>query len=223
MTNVNSGNSSYDVDSLGAGWNSPERAQKLVESFVKPGSLVLDIGIGTGQAVRGYKEKGACVVGVDHDSTMIETARAFTGVGDIRIGDINGTMPVDDLKGSVDVVQAIGVLEFATDLEATKSELATTLKDDGVVVFTVETIGNDAPVDERIEHFLESNVTVFRHSIDEIMGILNRTGLNVLKRDTYEGTVVAKRKYRMLFFWHKSYQCAHIKKTPSGCHRHQLL
>ena len=39
----------YDTDSKEAGWDSPERAQRLVEPFIASGVKVLDIGIGTGQ------------------------------------------------------------------------------------------------------------------------------------------------------------------------------
>jgi len=64
----------YDSASKEAGWDSPERAQKLVGGYVTPGSKVLDIGIGTGQAVNGYAEKGATVIGLDHDASMLDKA-----------------------------------------------------------------------------------------------------------------------------------------------------
>ena len=95
MTTTNPEALTYDNDALGAGWDSPIRAQRLVESFIVPGSLVLDVGIGTGLAVKGYQEKGASVIGIDHDPAMIETARAATGVTDIRLGDVNRNLPIN--------------------------------------------------------------------------------------------------------------------------------
>ena len=106
----------YNTDSKEAGWDSPERVQKLVESRVTAGSKVLDIGIGTGLAVSGYADKGAAVIGLDHDQAMLDSAHKVVGEnGSLRLADINGQLPIGDLEGAVDVAQAVGVLEFAKD------------------------------------------------------------------------------------------------------------
>lgn len=103
----------YDTDSKEAGWDSPERAQKLVEPFIVSGAKVLDIGIGTGQAVSGYADKGATIIGLDHDQAMLDTAQAVIGEnGSLHQADINKELPIADLESSVDVAQAVGVLEF---------------------------------------------------------------------------------------------------------------
>ena len=89
-------------DSKEAGWDSPERVQKLVESRVTAGSRVLDIGIGTGLAVSGYADKGATIIGLDHDQAMLDTAHEVVGEnGSLRLADINGQLPISDLEGSM--------------------------------------------------------------------------------------------------------------------------
>ncbi len=186
MTNIHPETLTYDEDTAEAGWDSPERAQRLVEGFVVSGSLVLDVGIGTGQAVKGYQEKGASVVGIDHDPAMIEVARAATGASDVRLGDINEALPTEDLTRSVDVIQAIGVLEFATNLRGTITELAASLKDRGVIVFTIE-VAQDESETKVIEYFPDSGITVFRHSLEEVSTILEGLGLKLLHCEAYRG------------------------------------
>ena len=104
----------YDSDSKEADWDSPERAQKLVESYITTDSKVLDIGIGTGQAVNGYAEKGATIIGLDHDESMLTAAESIiVEHGSLRQADINQELPIADLKESFDVAQAVVVVSFA--------------------------------------------------------------------------------------------------------------
>lgn len=177
----------YDIDSAQAGWNSPERAQALVERFVREGSNVLDIGIGTGQAIAGYPEKGAKIVGIDKDEQMLRTAQEATGdAGLMRFGDINKDLPVSDLEGQVDVVQAIGVLEFAEDIEDVFKQIVPTLNKNGVLVFTIETTSGNGS-GEKSEHFPGADTTIYRHSPEEIHEILASNGLRLLHEEAYDG------------------------------------
>lgn len=178
---------SYDTEAQAAGWDSPERAQRLVEPYITSGATVLDIGTGTGQAIKGYADKGAIVIGIDHDETMIDEARVVVGEnGSVRKGDINESLPVDDLHESIDVAQAIGVLEFAKNLPATLEQVYETLKVGGVFVFTVELAQNiDTPETE--VHFPEAQVTVYCHSQKEVQTLLQGSGFNLISSDSYEG------------------------------------
>lgn len=178
---------SYDTESQSAGWDSPERAQKLVEPYITSGATVLDIGIGTGQAIKGYADKGAIVIGIDHDEEMINEATLIVGEnGSVRKGDINELIPVDDLKDSIDVAQAIGVLEFAKDLPDILGKVYETLKPGGVFVFTVELIENiNAP--EKEVYFPEAQVTVYRYLQKEIEALLQDSGFTLITSDSYDG------------------------------------
>lgn len=175
----------YDSASKEAGWDSPERAQKLVEGYITPGSKVLDIGIGTGQAVSGYAEKGATVIGLDHDASMLDKAGAVVGEnGSLRQADINRELPITDLEGSVDVAQAIGVLEFAEDLPAVLEQVHGSLKENGVFVFTSELV-DDTHVSK--SEFEDIGLTVHRHSAEEIQGLLEQKGYKLLSQEAYDG------------------------------------
>ena len=177
----------YDTDSKEAGWDSPERVQKLVESRVTAGSKVLDIGIGTGLAVSGYADKGATVIGLDHDQAMLDTAHKVIGEnGSLRLADINAQLPTDDLEGSVDVAQAVGVLEFAKDLPSVFEQVNKALKKDGLFAFTSELI-DGTQTTEPETHYDDIDITVYRHTPDEIADLLEQSGFQLLHAEGYDG------------------------------------
>lgn len=176
----------YDTDSKEAGWDSPERAQRLVEPFIVSGAKVLDIGIGTGQVVSGYADKGATVIGLDYDSAMLESARPVIGEnGSLRQADINKELPIADLESSVDVAQAVGVLEFAEDLPNVFGQVHRSLKDNGVFVFTSELLDEYSP--ESQTYYPDLNITVYRHSPEEIKSLLEKSGFSLEDIDLYNG------------------------------------
>ena len=176
----------YDTDSKEAGWDSPERAQKLVEPFIVPGVKVLDVGIGTGQAVRGYAERGATVIGLDYDQAMLDTAKQVVGENSsLRQADINKELPIADLENSVEVAQAVGVLEFAEDLPSVFAQVNKALKDGGVFVFTSELVEDYDPQPQT--HYPELDITVYRHSPEEVKRLLDEAGFSLVDADLYNG------------------------------------
>lgn len=178
----------YDIDSHQAEWNSPEKALKLVENYIHEGATVLDIGVGTGQSIEGYPEKGVNVVGIDNDKDMLDAAGEVTGgSGEMRQADINEHLPVEDLEGRVDVAQAIGVLEFAEDIDRVFDQVNSTLKVGGVFVFTVETRGQASSQLPEVEHYPGADVTVYRRTPEEIYDLLSEKELTLLYDESYEG------------------------------------
>jgi predicted TPR repeat methyltransferase len=176
----------YNTDSKEAGWDSPERAQKLVEPFIISGAKVLDIGIGTGQAVKGYTEKGAAIIGLDHDQAMLGHARSVVGEnGVLRQADINKELPITDLEDFVDVAQAVGVLEFAKDLPSVFGQVNKALKENGVFVFTTELVEDYDPQPQT--HYPELDLTVYRHSPEEVKQLLDESGFSLVDTDLYDG------------------------------------
>lgn len=177
----------YNTDSKEAGWDSPVRVQKLVESRVTAGSKVLDIGIGTGLAVSGYADKGAAVIGLDHDQAMLDSAHEVVGeYGSLRLADINGQLPIGDLEGAVDVAQAVGVLEFAKDLPSVFGQVYGSLKEDGVFAFTSELIDGTRTTEPET-HYDDIDVTVYRHTPDEIADLLEQAGFQLVHAEVYDG------------------------------------
>lgn len=176
----------YDKESREAGWDSPERAQKLVEKYIVPGAKVLDIGIGTGQAVKGYAEKGVTVVGLDHDQAMLTAARKIVGEsGELRQADVNKVLPISDLTGQIDVAQAVGVLEFAEDLDSVLAQVNAAQKNGGVFAFTVEMLGTSGVQAKAKTVYPGAGVVVHRHSVDEINKLLINNGYSLMTFDLY--------------------------------------
>lgn len=176
----------YDKESKEAGWDSPERAQKLVEKYIVPGAKVLDIGIGTGQAVKGYADKGATIIGLDHDQAMLTAAQQVVGEsGQLRQADINKVLPVSDLVGQVDVAQAVGVLEFAQDIGNVFTQVNKAQKNGSVFVFTAEILGSGGTQAEASTAYPEAGVVVHRHTVDEINKLLIQSGYTLTKYDSY--------------------------------------
>ena len=177
----------YNQDSLAAEWDSPGRIQRLAAPFISAGTIVLDLGIGTGQSVEGYTQKGAHVIGIDHDSSMLEAARTVVGYeSDLRIGDINAGLPVEDLVGSVDLVQAVGVLEFVIDLASIVGKVNVILRSGGTFVFTAEIIPEDSAV-STVEKYPDAGVTVYRHTLLDIETVLADNGFKLLSQESYGG------------------------------------
>jgi SAM-dependent methyltransferase len=177
----------YNKESKEAGWDSPGRVQKLVERYIVPGAKVLDIGTGTGLAIQGYAEKGATVIGLDHDTAMLDQARAVVGdKGVLRQADINKLLPISDLDGQIDVVQAVGVLEFASNLEGVIAQANISQKKGGVFAFTTEALAKVGSQSEAITAYPEAGVTVHRHSVAEVTKILHDSGYKLVSHDRYD-------------------------------------
>lgn len=175
----------YDTATNDGEWDSPERAQRLVEKYVGEGTTVLDIGIGTGQAVKGYAEMGATIIGLDHDPEMLRIAQEVTGnSGHMQTADINKRLPLEGLENKIDVAQAIGVLEFASNLEGVVDQVKSALRPGGVFVFTVETPADDG---KTMEHFEGAGITVYRHRADEVRNLLMQKELSLLYDEGYGG------------------------------------
>jgi predicted TPR repeat methyltransferase len=177
----------YDIEAAEADWDSPKRAQKLVEQYITNGSKVLDLGTGTGQVVKGYAEKGATIIGLDHDAEMLALTQQVTGdAGLMRQADINQLLPIEDLVNQIDVAQAIGVLEFANDLDSVMTQVKESLKPGGVFVFTIETPGSD---DVTTVEYPDVGLTIHKRTADSVKSLLEKQGLTLIADEAYGGYV----------------------------------
>ena len=102
---------------------------------IAPGSLVADVGTGTGFLAEAALDAGARVIGIDASEGMLSQARArFAGREfDARRGDVDA-LPVDDAQA--DAVLANMVLHHAPDPARAIREMARILKPGGTLVIT---------------------------------------------------------------------------------------
>ena len=102
---------------------------------IAPGSLVADVGTGTGFLAEAALDAGARVIGIDASEGMLSQARArFAGREfEARRGDVEA-LPVEDARA--DAVLANMVLHHAPDPARAIREMARILKPGGTLVIT---------------------------------------------------------------------------------------
>ena len=96
---------------------------------------VLDVGCASGALSQMFVERGASVVGIDLNGTLIERARARLGDrAEFHVADISQRLPFDD--GSFDVVAASLVLHYLADWGPPLREFSRVLRPGGAFVMS---------------------------------------------------------------------------------------
>jgi ubiquinone/menaquinone biosynthesis C-methylase UbiE len=111
------------------------RRAAIAAAAVTPGSVVADVGTGTGFLAEAALDAGAQVIGIDNsDGMLAEVSNRFTGRRfEARRGDTDA-LPIEN--GAVDAVVANMVLHHAPDPQAAIREMARVLKPGGRLVIT---------------------------------------------------------------------------------------
>ncbi len=134
-----------DWETAGAAWGSraaewaylfepysrPANQTVFDECGVAAGTAVLDVGCGSGFALRLAADRGATVAGLDASAALLDVARARTPDADLRVGDMEA-LPWDD--ASFDVVTAFNAIWFGCEQGA--AEAARVLKPGGMFGMT---------------------------------------------------------------------------------------
>jgi SAM-dependent methyltransferase len=111
----------------------PEYAEQilpLVDAWVPPGGVILDLGCGEGQLARRAVTRGGRAVGLDASWTQIAEAARRGGVAPVQ-GDVTA-VPVR--TASVDVAVVCLVWEHVADLDAAVGEAARVVRGGGVLM-----------------------------------------------------------------------------------------
>lgn len=127
----------YDHVTRASGWIPPAVASSLIAPHVREGTRVLDIGIGTGQAIAGLLDRGARVCGIDVSHNMLR--RASDKYPELELH----RMDIDEGPGVLggrrfDVVTAIGVLDLVRDLRQVLGSIKDLTAENGHLCFTFE-------------------------------------------------------------------------------------
>ena len=97
----------------------PTYVQAFREAGIEAGQRVLDVGCGSGVALRVAAELGAEVYGLDASEALLEIARRRVPDADLRLGDM-GSLPFEN--GFFDLVAGFNSFFFAADMVAALRE-----------------------------------------------------------------------------------------------------
>ncbi len=169
----------YDSQAQKTNWFGPEVVFGLSYEFLKPGDVVLDLGIGSGLSSILFHKAGLRVYGLDGSPEILEVCAAKGFAVELRQHDLRN-MPLPYPSSFFDQVLSIAVLNSFRDLAPLFKEIARIIKGQGVLAFTVEEQKprqeseyaiNRVDVSEKPK--AETAVTLFRHSEDYIVELLD--------------------------------------------------
>lgn len=147
-------------------------AEVLDRLDVRPGDHVLEVGSGTGHALRevARRASGGRVLGVDASELMVELARARNrGAVEVWAGDI-GALPIGE--AAFDRIFSVHCIYFWPDVDAVLRKLAAALKPGGSLVLAFRPAGDDIPARFRDPMYRFPDPR-------ELEDVLRRAGLDV--------------------------------------------
>lgn len=179
--------SEYDNQARKTNWFGPEVIFGLAYEFVKPGDILLDLGIGSGLSSILFHKAGLQVFGLDGSSEVLEVCRSKGFAAGLKQHDLRD-LPLPYPARFCDHLVSIAVLNSFKDLNPLFEEIARIVKPGGIFAFTVEERKpgqegsyaiNRVEVSEKPKE--ESAVRLYRHSEDFITRILGRNDFELLK------------------------------------------
>jgi SAM-dependent methyltransferase len=107
---------------------SPVYATVLDLAHAGPGVSILEVGCGSGTALRMAADRGAHVTALDAAPAFVEHARRRVPGADVRVGDLQ-FLPYED--GAFDAVLGFNSFQYAADVPAALREARRVLRDGG--------------------------------------------------------------------------------------------
>ena len=163
--------------------------------FVSVEEKLLDIGIGTGLASIHFSEVGLKVYGLDDSQEMLAACQSKSFTEALKRCDITRE-PIPYENHYFDHIVCCGVLHFVSDLAALFSEVKRVMRSGGIFAFTIapqETSANS------IEEPTAWGVSIFKHSPQYIMKLLETNDMELLKEQRLLMKGADKVNYDMLF------------------------
>ena len=163
------------------------REEKLVfealESFMRPSDSILEVGPGTGNYTAPVARRCARLVAADSSPEMLRYLKDFVvreGLSNVelregRLPDEVGTGPDEKFDG----VLTVGTLNYVEDVGAAIHSLASVLRPDGWIVFTVPL----SSIEGRIYALTEfvNRRAIQLHSPEDAATLAGNAGLRVVK------------------------------------------
>jgi len=176
----------YDEQARKTNWFGPEVVFGLAYEFVKPGDMLLDLGIGSGLSSIPFHKAGLRIFGLDGSREVLEICAAKNFTEELKEHDLR-QFPLPYADQSFEHIISVAVLNSFQDLTPHFEEVARILKKGGIFAFTVEEqksgMEDRYPINrvEVSEKPDEMAVMLFRHSEVYINRILVQGGFETLK------------------------------------------
>ena len=190
----------YDRRALEKGWYGHEVLFGLMYTGLQRGESVLDMGIGTGLGSALFHQAGLVVSGFDEsDAMLLECARKGY-VGSLQRHDLKTTpLPYDD--DSFDHIISLAVFSFLPDLSPIICEAARVIKPGGLFGFSIERKkGDEAYRSSQIKTEWGEDVTMYRHTDEDITGQLEECGFSLEKVFVFQSETFGDKEYRSVIF-----------------------
>ena len=145
--------------------------------YVKPNEKILDLGIGTGLASIQFSNIGLKVYGLDISQDKLNICREKAFTEELKRHDLSDNkLPYND--NIFNHIICCEVFHFLSDLGNIFSEVARTMKQDGVFAFTISP-GNQT--EDYIKVMNSWEVPIYKHSPNYIIRLLHNNGMELLK------------------------------------------
>lgn len=127
----------YDNSILNNNWNGPQVIFNLSHKLLKAESRILDLGIGTGESSKRFKNVGHKITGLDGSAKMLDQCRRKNIASELVLHNVENTpFPVKDKE--FDAVISNGLFHLIFPISPVFSEVKEKLKSKGLFVFTYE-------------------------------------------------------------------------------------
>ena len=126
----------YDKELADWDYTAPDVAAAMLTEHLQPGSLVLDLGCGTGQFAEKLSNRLKCRIdGVDISEASLKHAETRSCYASLRRVDLQQT-PLPFADNTFDGAASVGVMTYIADPAAFLADLCRTIRPGGAFVFT---------------------------------------------------------------------------------------
>lgn len=176
----------YDKQAQEYNWRGPDVLFGMGFEYMKPGELVLDVGIGTGLCSVPFARAGLEIHGIDASAEMLNICKSKDVAKDLKQFNVKDE-PLPYADNAFDHVISGGVFQFFGDLGNIFKEISRIIKPDGIFAFTIaalttedgKTTSTQNP-DDFSEMLIEGS-SIFMHSGKYIKNLFQRHGFEKLK------------------------------------------